>query len=82
MKLSYSNGQCWLIGSNETIADWSLWPFVRQYRLINPKKFELEEDLYYLKMWLNFFLEHKLYDQLMMKIEYWSKTDKDIILNA
>ncbi len=68
----------WIGGANETIADWSLWPFVRQYRLIDKERFDKDKYLTNLKKWINYYLNHHLYESLMRKYSFWSKTSEVI----
>ncbi len=69
------NDQGWLVSKNESIADWSLWPFVRQYRLINYTEFDQDKRFEYLQIWLNHYLESNLYKTLMRKYKSWESTD-------
>ncbi len=80
LKISSSNlSSPWLIGSSETIADWCLWPFVRQYRMVNPTEFDKDNDLINIKSWLNYHLNHPLYPVLMMKNKFWECSDQEVI---
>ena len=72
-----SNTTKWLVSGNETLADWSLWPFVRQFRNIDPVTFDNDINLHNLKIWLDFFLNNKFFDQLMAKRKFWTKGDPD-----
>ena len=67
----------WIAGNKESIADWSLWPFVRQYRSVEPKEFDNDINLSNLKKWLDYYLDHKLYPLLMKKYSFWEKTKED-----
>ena len=73
---SKNNSQRWLLGNHETIADWSIWPFVRQYRLIDPIKFDNDRDLTHLRKWLEYYLNHQLAPVLMMKYKDWKYSNK------
>ena len=42
----------WLLGSRPSLADWSLLPFVRQFRLADPPAFDALADLPALQHWL------------------------------
>ncbi len=69
----------WLFSNNETIADWSIWPFVRQYRSIDPIRFDNDSDFFYIKKWLDYYLNHNLFTKLMKKNNFWKSDDsKDI----
>ena len=60
-----------LVGNNESIADWALWPFVRQYKIADPEIFEKSHQLKNLDKWLNYYIENKLFKALMIKLEKW-----------
>ena len=62
-----------LVGSNESIADWSLWPFVRQYKIADPEIFEENQQLENLNKWLNYYINSKLFKPLMIRIENWEE---------
>ena len=64
----------WLVDGSESVADWCLWPFVRQYRLIDADKFDNDNDLENIKRWLNFYLKHKLFSALMHKYKIWQNS--------
>ncbi len=61
----------WLVGGKETIADWCLFPFVRQYKIsCIQKKIPdyLEEPI---KSWLSYFEEHLIFKKVMVKFPIW-----------
>tara|TARA_Y100001968_G_scaffold331589_1_gene386751 strand:- start:237 stop:878 length:642 start_codon:yes stop_codon:yes gene_type:complete len=58
---------CWLVGQYESLADWALWPFVRQYSIADPSLLEEDKNLIYLENWLNYYLNHSLFKNLMVK---------------
>ena len=65
------NDNYWLIGENETIADWCLFPFVRQYKIACiqkkvPNYFEEPID-----SWLNYFENHSIFKRIMIKFPTW-----------
>tara|TARA_Y100001968_G_scaffold311254_1_gene333119 strand:- start:484 stop:1143 length:660 start_codon:yes stop_codon:yes gene_type:complete len=70
-----SNTTKWLVSGNESLADWSLWPFVKQFRSIDPLDFDNNSNFYNLKIWLDFFLNNRYFDQLMAKGPFWHKGD-------
>ena len=72
-KLSESNNN-WLIKDHETITDWSLWPFVRQFHIADPA-FLQTNDLSNLKAWLYSYLNHPLFNLLMKKSSYWNRNE-------
>ncbi len=71
-----------IIDSKESLADWAIWPFIRQYRLVNPSKLDDDKELESLKIWLFYFLEHPLYKQIMKKNDPWAPDQEPIYLLA
>ncbi len=67
-----------LTGSNESLADWAIWPFVRQYKLTDPSKFTEDNELNGIKDWLNFYIEDPLFKILMIKHLPWESTQSPI----
>ena len=55
----------WLLGAQATLADWSLLPFVRQFRLADPDGFASEPGLEGLKDWLARFERSELLTRVM-----------------
>jgi uncharacterized protein (DUF952 family) len=47
----------WLLGSSPSLVDWALLPFVRQFRLADPARFDAEDRLTALHHWLARFLQ-------------------------
>ena len=68
-----------LIDAKETLADWAIWPFVRQFRIADIKQFDQSQEIEYLRNWLNYFLTHKKYPIVMKKNELWSN-NKELTL--
>ena len=70
--LTQSEGKYyWLIGGKETIADWCLFPFVRQYKIAcTQKKVSnfFEEPLI---SWLGYFEGHPIFKKIMIKLPIW-----------
>ena len=62
-----------LVGNNESIADWALWPFVRQYKIADPEIFKNSHELKNLDKWLNYYIKNKLFKALMIKLEKWDE---------
>ncbi|WP_269605123.1 glutathione S-transferase N-terminal domain-containing protein [Prochlorococcus marinus] len=67
-----------LVDAKETLADWAVWPFVRQFRIADIKKFDQNNEIKYLRSWLNYFFTHKKYPIVMKKFEPWSKLNEPI----
>ena len=61
----------YFFGDNPTIADWSIWPFVRQFRIAC----ESQKRTHYLdssiKRWLDSFENNRKFKSLMYKYELW-----------
>jgi len=55
----------WLLGAQATLADWSLLPFVRQFRRADPDGFAAEPGLEGLKDWLARFERSELLARVM-----------------
>ena len=68
-----------LIEAKESLADWAIWPFVRQFRLADIIKFDQNHEIKFLRKWLNYFLSHENYPQVMKKHEIWNKGNESII---
>ena len=63
----------YFFGDNPTIADWSIWPFVRQFKIAC----ESQKRTHYLKPsiknWLNSFENNIKFKSLMYKYELWGQ---------
>ena len=66
----------WLIGDNPSIADWCIWPFVRQFKIAceSQKKTNYFGDP--IKEWLGNFETHKYFKKLMHKYDQWGPSSK------
>ena len=61
----------WLLEGKETIADWCLFPFVRQYKIACMQKkisYYFEEPL---NSWLSYFEGHSIFKKIMLKCPLW-----------
>ena len=67
-----------LVDAKETLADWAIWPFVRQFRIADIKKFDQNNEIKYLRCWLNYFFTHEKYPIVMKKNEPWSKKNEPL----
>ena len=80
LKRSSNKGKSlFLVNEKETIADWAIWPFVRQFRLADIKKFDQHNKLEFLRSWLNYFLTNKNYPIVMMKNETWKAKSEPLL---
>ena len=66
----------WLIGDNPSIADWCIWPFVRQFKIAckSQKKTNYFEDP--ITEWLGNFEKHEYFKKLMHKYDQWEPSNK------
>ena len=69
-----------LVDGKESLADWAIWPFVRQYRIADINNFDQNNEIKYLKIWLNYFFTHHNYNLVMKKYTPWSKENKPLFL--
>ncbi len=44
-----------LVDAKESLADWAIWPFVRQFRIADIRKFDQNHEIQYLRCWLSYF---------------------------
>ena len=80
LKESATKGKpLFLVDEKETLADWAIWPFIRQFRIADIKKFDQNHEIKFLRSWLNYFFTHKNYSIVMKKNEPWSKENEPLI---
>ena len=66
----------WLVGDNETIADWCIWPFIRQFKIAcESQKVSNYFDEPMIR-WLNYFETNNIYKDVMNKYEIWNESSK------
>ena len=70
-----------LVNSKESLADWAIWPFIRQFRIADIQKFDNNQEIQFLRYWLNYFFTHKYYKKIMQKNEFWSKQSEPLIFS-
>ena len=68
-----------LVDAKETLADWAIWPFVRQFRIADIKNFDQNHEIQYLRSWLNYYFTHEKYPIAMKKNELWREQNKPLI---
>ena len=78
-KFSKKGKALFLVDEKETLADWAIWPFVRQFRIADIKKFDNNNEIRFLKKWLNYFFTHKQYQIVMKKNKPWNKKSEPLI---
>ena len=66
----------WLIGGNPSIADWCIWPFVRQFKIACTSHKKTNYFDTPIKEWLEYFEKHKNFKKLMHKYEPWEPSPK------
>ena len=61
----------WIIGDKPSIADWCIWPFVRQFKIAceSQKKTNYFDDP--IKDWLGYFENHQHFKKLLHKFDPW-----------
>jgi len=71
ISLSLSNKNRWLIGDQESIADWCIWPFVRQFKIAcdNQKILNYFEEP--IEFWFKYFSNHENFKFVMYKYSVW-----------
>ena len=67
-----------LVDAKESLADWAIWPFVRQFRIADIIKFDQNREIQYLRCWLNYFFTHEKYPIVMKKNEPWTKKNEPL----
>ncbi len=67
-----------LVEAKESLADWAIWPFVRQFRIADIKNFDQNHEIQYLRCWLNYFFTHEKYPIVMKKNEPWSRKNEPL----
>ena len=66
----------WLISDKPSIADWCIWPFVRQFKIAceSQKKTSYFDDP--IREWLRYFEKHQNFKKLMYKYDLWKPSIK------
>ena len=66
----------WLIGDNPSIADWCIWPFVRQFKIAceSQKKTSYFDEP--INEWLGYFEKHQNFQKVMHKYAIWEPSIK------
>ena len=68
-----------LVDAKESLADWAIWPFVRQFRIADIKNFDQNHEIQYLRSWLNYYFTHEKYPIVMKKNKLWRTQNKPLI---
>ena len=77
-RFSNKGKSLFLVEAKETLADWAIWPFVRQFRIADLKAFDENAEIKYLRNWLDYFFNHRYYPIVMKKYRPWCKENKPI----
>ena len=77
-RFSIKGKPLFLVDAKETLADWAIWPFVRQFRIADIIKFDQNKELQFLQSWLNYFFSHNKYPLVMKKNKPWTKQSEPI----
>ena len=68
-----------LVDAKESLADWAVWPFVRQFRIADIARFDQNNEIKFLRSWLNYFLSHEKYPIVMKKNPLWINQNEPLI---
>ena len=74
ISLSQSNKNRWLVGDQESIADWCIWPFVRQFKIACNSQKILDYFEEPLESWFNYFSKHENFKYVMYKYSIWESS--------
>ncbi len=66
----------YFFGDNPTIADWSIWPFVRQFKIACESQKRTNYFEPSIKKWLDSFEKDKDFKSLMYKYELWGPNSR------
>ena len=69
--LRQSNQNRWLIGDHESIADWCIWPFIRQFKIACDSQKFLDYFEEPVESWFNYFSNHENFKFVMHKYPVW-----------
>ena len=74
--LCQSDKKRWLIGDQQSIADWSIWPFVRQYKIACDSQKIIDYFEQPIELWFNYFSRHENFKYVMYKYDIWKSSSK------
>ena len=66
----------YFFGDQPTIADWSIWPFVRQFRIACESQKRINYFEPSIKNWLDSFENSRQFKYLMYKYDLWEKNSR------
>lgn len=64
-----------LKGDTSSFVDFAIFPFIRQFSMVNPHWFEAQ-PYPHIKLWLNFFISSQLFKDVMQKFLFWTSDNK------
>ena len=76
ISLSQSTKNKWLIGDQESIADWCIWPFVRQFKIACDSHKILDYFEEPIESWFNYFSKHENFKDVMYKYSVWESNSR------
>ena len=78
-KFSKKGKPLFLVNAKESLADWAIWPFIRQFRIADINSFDQSNEIKFLRSWLDYFLTHEKYSMVMKKNKPWTKGSEKLI---
>ena len=66
----------WFFGEEPSIADWCIWPFIRQFKIACESQKKTDYFEYSIKEWLEYFENHQKFKKLMYKYDPWQTSSK------
>ncbi len=66
----------YFFGDKPTIADWSIWPFVRQFKIACESQKRINYFEPSIKAWLDYFENNRRFKSLMYKYELWAPNNR------
>lgn len=67
------SGYKWIFGKNISKLDISILPFIRQFRIADPKWFDSQLSIKNIHRLLNNYLESKLHNEIMINYQVWEE---------
>jgi glutathione S-transferase len=72
----------YLFGDKMAIEDLAIMPFIRQFRIADPRWFDEKSPYKNTKKWLNKIMEHDVFTSVMEKYQPWQKGDEVTVFSA
>jgi len=77
ISLSQTNKNRWLIGDQESIADWCIWPFIRQFKIACDSHNILDYFEEPIESWFKYFSNHENFKFVMHKYSIWEPSSPE-----